>query len=101
VNARPAQPADLECWRRRYEDLRGQAAGRAWPAMAEDSLGLAVLMRKGMAAWMRAWHEPLSCGEVALGEKKEPRVDPGPAWQREAAMLLASMALSHLKQLNS
>lgn len=101
MNDRPATPTNAECWRRRYEELREQAAGSTPGAIAENSPGLAVLVRKGMAAWMLAWREPLSCCEVAAGEKKEPRIDPGPDWQREAAIVLASMTLSHLKQLNS
>lgn len=97
MNGQPVQPTDAKCWKRRYEELRQQAAGGALPAMAKDFLGLAVLTRQGMAGWMRVWQEPLSCCEVAAGETKELRVIPGPAWEREAAILLASMALSHLR----
>ena len=47
------EAADAADWARRYEQLRGLAvggtpsAGRRW--------GLALVMRQGLVAWMRAW----------------------------------------------
>ena len=37
----------------RYEELRGEVLGQS--AGGGPGLGLALLIRRGMAAWMRAW----------------------------------------------
>jgi hypothetical protein len=59
-NRLPTFQEKAHCWTRRYEQLREQVlAGDN--SIATDRRGLAVLIREGMAAWMRAWHEPLSC----------------------------------------
>jgi hypothetical protein len=39
----------------RYEQLRSQALGKLFPD--GRGLGLALFMRKGMAAWMQTWSE--------------------------------------------
>ena len=51
---------EAQCWTRRYEQLREQVLADD-NFIATDRRGLTVLIREGMAAWMRAWHEPLSC----------------------------------------
>jgi hypothetical protein len=40
---------------RRYEDLRSWALGNA--AAASAARGLAVLLRRGVPAWMQAWRQ--------------------------------------------
>lgn len=47
-----------------YEDLRQGVLG---PGDGAQSLGEALLMRRGMAAWMRAW------AEIAPSKEKTPR----------------------------
>jgi hypothetical protein len=56
-----------------------------------------VLIREGMAAWMRAWHEPLCCSVAAAAPEAEAlSMSPGESWQQEATRLLVNMTLSHL-----
>ena len=45
---------EAQCWTRRYEQLREQVLADD-NFIATDRRGLAVLIREGMAAWMRAW----------------------------------------------
>ena len=87
---------EAQCWTRRYEQLREQVlAGDNF--IATDRRGLAVLIRAGMAAWMRAWHEPLSCAVAAAAPKAEAlSMSLGASWQQEATRLLVNMTLSHL-----
>lgn len=102
MNERPATETDADGWRKRYEELRARVTGGTPATIAEDTLGLAVLVRKGMAAWVRAWQEPPACcGVVDEATSQGLRIDPGADWRREAASLLASMTLSHLRQPNS
>jgi hypothetical protein len=88
---------EVHCWTRRYEQLREQAlAGHS--LIVTDCRGSALLIRQGMAAWMRAWHEPLSssAATAALGAETRP-MSLTEAWQQEATRLLVNMALSHLR----
>ena len=84
------------CWTRRYEQLREQVlAGDN--SIATDCRELTVLIAEGMAAWMRAWHEPLSCSvAVAVPKAEALSMRLGESWQQEATRLLVNMTLSHL-----
>jgi hypothetical protein len=87
-----------QCWTRRYEQLREQVlAGDN--SIATDRRGLAVLIREGMAAWMRAWHEPLCCSVAAAAPEAEAlSMSPGESWQQEATrLLLAQRGLADVK----
>ena len=90
-----------QCWTRRYEQLREQVlAGDN--SIATDRRGLTVLIGEGMAAWMRAWHEPLSCSVVAAAPEAEAlSMSLGESWQQEATRLLVNMTLSHLSPMAS
>ena len=46
----------------RYEQLRSQALGELFPDV--QGLGLAMFMRKGMAAWIQAWSEHAAKGKI-------------------------------------
>ena len=87
---------EAHCWTRRYEQLREQVlAGDN--SIATDRRGLTVLIREGMAAWMRAWHEPLFCSVAAAAPQPEAlSLSLGESWQQEATRLLVNMTLSHL-----
>ena len=101
MKSSPSFEQKAQCWTRRYEQLREQVlAGDN--TIATDRRGLAVLIREGMAAWMRAWHEPLSssAATAALGAETRP-MSLTEAWQQEATRLLVNMALSHLKAIPS
>jgi hypothetical protein len=87
---------EAQCWTRRYEQLREQVlAGDN--CIARDRRGLTVLIRQGMAAWMRAWHEPLCCPVAAAPEAEAVPMRLRESWQQEATRLLVNMALSHLR----
>jgi hypothetical protein len=89
---------EAHCWTRRYEQLREQVlVGNS--LIATDRRGLTVLIREGMAAWMRTWHEPLSCSLAAAAPEVEalPISRSSESWQEEATRLLVNMALSHLR----
>jgi hypothetical protein len=87
---------EAHCWTRRYEQLREQVlAGNN--LIATDRRGLTVLIRQGMAAWMRAWHEPLCCPVAAAPEAEAVPMRLRESWQQEATRLLVNMALSHLR----
>jgi hypothetical protein len=87
---------EAHCWTRRYEQLREQVlAGDN--LIGTDRWGLTVLVREGMAAWMRAWHEPLCCSVAAAAPEVEALpISLRESWQQEATRLLVNMALSHL-----
>ncbi|HME69526.1 MAG TPA: hypothetical protein VKM54_06615 [Myxococcota bacterium] len=79
-----------------YEELRGRVlAGRA----AGSRLGLSLLLRSGMVAWMEGW-AACSLGESAAqaGEVAR-RVEPLPdECGADLVSLLANMALFHLRE---
>ena len=84
-------------WTRRYEELREEAAGGG--LIGSDCRGTSVLIRRGLVAWMRTWRDPLCSATGVSGCAAENHPIPaGGSWQREATLLLANMALSHLKR---
>lgn len=76
----------------RYEGLRGRVPGEEKTSRSE--YGMVLFLRRGMAAWMKAW------SECAPGYTAQPREGNGggvalPAGARsEMATILAGMALS-------
>lgn len=91
--------AEAHDWKRRYEQLREQVlAGNSM--IAADCRGLTVLITRGMAAWRRAWQEPLCCPVTSAPLKAEalPVSLPTHSWQEEATRLLVNMALSQLRR---
>ena len=75
-----------------YEGLRRAALGSARETGRES--GLALFVRHGMTSWMQAWSK-WEMREAAVSQiKKGPEADPLLALNREAVMILASMALS-------
>jgi hypothetical protein len=75
-----------------YEAVRRMALGQRGPD-DEPSLGLAILLRQGVAAWLRAWAmcprpaDPLAPSAPSLGLPS--------VIHTELAQLWAQMALSH------
>jgi hypothetical protein len=93
----PTFQQEVNCWTRRYEQLREQVlAGDS--SIATDCRGLALLIRQGVIAWMRAWHDPLCrcASNTALGAEALP-MRLTETWQQEATRLLVNMALSYLR----
>ena len=93
----PTFQEEAHCWTRRYEQLREQVLGGD-SLIATDCRGLALLIRHGMAAWMRAWRDALcfSAATAALGAEALP-MGLTETWQQEATRLLVNMALNHFK----
>lgn len=81
-----------QCWASRYEELREEAERGV---IVFDCRGASVLIRQGIAAWMRAWREPVS-QSTAMKSESLPAIPAG-CWQTEATLLLANMALNHLR----
>lgn len=75
-----------------YEALRRMALGQRGPD-DRPSLGLAILLRQGMAAWLRAWAMCPPPSDPAP-RTAQPRAIP-PIVHTELAQLWAHMALSH------
>jgi hypothetical protein len=76
----------------RYEALRRTALG---PRGVQDgpSLGLAILLRQGVVAWLHAWARcPCASDPVA---QPAPSLDVPPFVHTELVQLWAQMALSH------
>jgi hypothetical protein len=87
---------EAHCWTRRYERLREGVLSHC-ALMATDCRGLSLLMRQGVVAWMRAWHDPLFCPAAATETELRPVISPTASWQQDATRLLVNMALGHLK----
>lgn len=79
-----------------YEDLRNQWLGE--PGQTTGRLGMALLLRDGLASWMQVWRDrtkPESCIERVLGDHA-PRSGGN---QAELVMALANMAFSAGKEI--
>jgi len=76
----------------RYEGLRRQALGSA--DGADRGAGLALFVRQGMKSWMQAWSQCVISGPSTSQAKTSPEEDSPMQLNREAVMILASMALS-------
>jgi hypothetical protein len=88
------KPPNKELWQRRYEQLRQQVL-EPDATLARDRWGLSLLLRQGLAGWMRLWQDPSAGGEPAYGFHSVPASCPAPEWQQQATLLLANMAWSH------
>lgn len=75
-----------------YEQLRNDALSLS--ARRTSTLGLALFLRKGMAAWMRAWKPYLATAGTA--KAKAPASSPNCSFDMRAqiANILAGMILS-------
>jgi hypothetical protein len=91
---------EAQCWTRRYEQLRELVLARD-TLIGTDSSGLNLLIRRGVAAWMGAWQDPLSCCCVVELQAQSRPINPPDSWQQEATRLLVNMALSHLRNCNA
>jgi len=85
--------AEKELWQRRYEQLRQQVV-EPDTTLAQDRWGVSLLLRKGLAGWMRLWQDPATGAQEAASAHPVALMAPAPGWQQQAALLLANMALS-------
>jgi hypothetical protein len=90
----PSTPLNL--WRERYETLRRHFVENR-QVLAADPFGLVLLLRQGMAGWMRTWRactEPTLKALTACPESWRPPITTvGP---QELTQLLADMTAPHL-----
>lgn len=92
----PTSPAT---WTERYEAFR-RCAQEDPRIFASSPLGLILLVRHGVAGWMRRWAEPLP-HPLPSSAVRTQSVSPTPsAWQSQLTALLAQMAVEQL-QLNA
>jgi hypothetical protein len=81
-----------ELWATRYEAMRKRATAESCPI--NDSYGYALLIRRGLVAWMKAW--PRATQEPPRNPGSGPGIDrftvPSPLLQ-SAASLLVNMIL--------
>ena len=94
----PSTPANL--WTERYEALRRYFVDeRKW--LAAEPLSLTLLLQKGLAGWMRAWHSgpPAESTAPAAYTCRASNPPAGPAWQLELTRLIAHMTVQQLNPL--
>ena len=84
---------EKELWRSRYEQLRQQVI-EPGATLTQDRWGLGLLIRKGMAGWMRVWQDPAGSAEPTASTAPAALIGAPHAWQQQAKLLLANMALS-------
>jgi hypothetical protein len=92
---KPNLITDSSPWAERYEAVREHLlSGRQ--ILGADPVGLVLLLKHGMAGWMRRWIE-------GLAETRSVRATPvgtlclaTPIWQQQLTLLLAQMAVSQL-----
>lgn len=76
----------------RYEELRLEAIGRG--SFSGSGQGLALVVRKGLTAWMEAWSHCVSPSNiVSHRQDSAANVKPVMGIQTELVQLLATMAL--------
>ena len=92
-----SSPASIPAasWKQRYEALR-QLALAGNPLPGAQPLGLVVLLRQGVARWMRCGPGPVQSGAAAAGPPVPPPLGPTAQWQAQLTALLAQMSLAHL-----
>jgi hypothetical protein len=84
-------------WRQRYENLRRHfLEGRQ--ILGTDPLGLVLLLRIGVAGWMRQWTAMPTGTQTpaSVVESFEPSSAMSTGWQHELTLVLAQMAARHL-----
>jgi hypothetical protein len=72
----------------RYEELRRQVLGRC----GTHGHGLALLMRRGVSAWMQAWSQCVASPPAPTQAPDDPEICPVQL-HSEVATLLANMVL--------
>jgi len=91
--------ASREAWSARYEQLRA-----GWLSH-ELTWGQALLIRQGMAAWVKAWSEaepsrtPAQSASTLAEPHSSPSVFMGGELQRQLACELAQLILHHQQEI--
>ncbi len=90
---RPTTTA-VAIWKQRYEALRQLAVAQSHIFNVEP-LDFVILLRQGMAGWMRNWS---GSAPTPLQEPLPSAPAPSPQWQQQLTQLLAEMSLAHLQK---
>lgn len=80
--------------RARYERLRRLALGEALTGLDERGLGLVLLMRRGVRAWLEATSQVVPPVQASLSDESSLATDV----RGELIRIVASMALSATRQ---
>jgi hypothetical protein len=88
--------ADDPVWTERYEALRQHVLGQAG-RLQSAPLGLLLLIREGLAAWMRRWNQPPPVSTSAKSPSPMLPLATASGWQRELTFLLAQMTTVHFE----
>jgi hypothetical protein len=101
--SKPAAPATGVTYRAddllaRYEELRRAALGDQGAGLG---VGLGVLVRRGMAAWMVACSSPGGQAASATGARSTLGAGMPQAVQAEIVVLLAGMALGSMQEVTA
>jgi hypothetical protein len=92
--AAAASSTPATVWKQRYEALRQLAIGGR-QILQSDPLGLVLLLREGVAGWMRSWSE-LTPTTPFQSASVQPPVASTSGWQQQLTQVLAEMSLAHL-----
>lgn len=88
-------PTSAAAWKQRYEALRQLAvAGRQ--ILETEPLGFILLLRQGVAGWMRSWSELAQTSPSQRAPTAQAAVMPTSAWQHQLTEVLAEMSFAHL-----
>jgi hypothetical protein len=76
-----------------YEALRQHALGRE-PVFSSEPLGAILVVKTGVAGWIREWRRPP--GEAAPARPVAMAPSAEPDWQHELTLVLAQITARHL-----
>jgi hypothetical protein len=88
-------PTTGTVWQQRYEALRQLAVGGRQILEAEP-LGLVLVLREGVAAWMRRWSALAQTPPLPRASTPPAPAVPAAGWQHQLTEVLAAMSLAHL-----
>jgi hypothetical protein len=82
-------------WKERYEALRQLAVNSGSPILGANPLALVLLVRHGVAHWMRHWPELRAMPAPAPEIRPPISAPPTSEWRQQLTQLLADMSLAH------
>jgi hypothetical protein len=90
-------PSTAAAWTERYEALRRHVFNHR-QNLGADPLGLVLVLRQGVAAWMRSWDEASSpaTSPPCSWPPGPPLSSATPDWQQQLTNLLTQMTFAHL-----
>jgi len=91
----PQQISDCQPFAQRYEELRMEAVGRG--SFSVSGQGLALVLQKGLTAWMEAWSRCISpINTIPHRQSSASDVKSVPGMQTELVRVLAAMTLEQV-----